>query len=58
MNLGGVSQFVGAYLIVWHCEHIAKAAPTDVICDLIGDLERILEGRPTHCGHIWTVTME
>lgn len=46
------------YLIVWHWEYITEATPTNVICDLIGDFERILEGCPTHCGHIWTTNME
>lgn len=49
---------MNVYLIVWHCEHITEATPTDVISDLIGDFKRILEGRPTHCGHIWTANME
>lgn len=47
-----------AHLIVWHCKHITEATPTDVIRDFICDFEWILEGCPTHCGHIWAANIE
>lgn len=42
------------YLIIWHRKHITEATSTDVIGDLVGNFEGVLERSTPHSGNIGT----
>lgn len=43
------------HLVIGHGEDVAEAPAADVVCHLRGHQEGVLEGRPTHGGHVGAV---